>query len=782
MSFRRRLLLVMLAVLVVAQLGTALATLDTIRRDVLNKGSREIDVALDVTRQLLAERGRHLRDNVAVLASDFGFRAAVATQDTNTLNSVLLNHGERAGADMVLLTDPDGRILASSHQEIGTRMPFESLWKEASNHDSAVGVVLQDGVPYQMVLMPVRAPGLIGWVGMGFMLDDQLAREIGDLTRLSVSFMVDETGHEKTPPAFVVGALQSAPASVLDTFRNALMQGRFIDHSDMEEMTDTLARATLLQSDGSGRTWVIIQHGRGNLLAVYDALSWQLLWIFAVMLILTATVAALIARSMTRPLLQLVASARRIGRGERLAALDHGRHREIGLLADTLMGMQADIDQREQCLLHHARHDRLTGLSNRDSAQQDIARAIERNMPFTLVRLSIVGFRQINDTFGYTVGDEVLRMLARRLEGLDLPHQQTYRLGGDEFLLLLPEEGITSQYIMTLHEHLARPFEHERSPIALTTVAGEVSYPEHGERAGLLLRCAEIAMDRARHEHSRHVRYEKGQDEQHQRRLALARDLGAAVEQDQLTMVYQPKIMAGSGAVMGFEALMRWHHPDFGFVPPDEFIALAEQSGRMALLTHWMLRTVCRQIDLWAQQGEVVSVAVNLSAHDVMDVTLPERIHLLLQDYQLGPERLRLEVTESALIRDPALAQGNLIALRNAGLHIAVDDYGTGYSSLSQLKRLPVQELKIDKSFVMKLDHDSEDRIIVRSTIELAHSLGLSVVAEGVETEASKRLLVTMGCDVLQGYLISRPLPADQVIDWIGQYREGDPTARRAQG
>ncbi|WP_457808290.1 EAL domain-containing protein [Kushneria sp. EE4] len=782
MSFRGRLLLVMLAVLVVAQLGTAMATLDTIRRDVLHKGSREIDVALDVTRQLLVERGHHLRDNVAVLASDFGFRSAVATQDTNTLASVLLNHGERAGADMVLLSDPDGHILAGSHQAAGTDMPFKTLWQQADSHDSAVGVVLQDGVPYQMVLMPVRAPGLIGWVGMGFMLDDHLARELGALTRLSVSFMVDETAAVESQPAYVAGALRSAPESSLDAFRVSLMQGHFIDHSDMETTTDTLARAMVLQNGASGRTWVVIQHGRGDLLAVYHALSWQLLSIFGVMLVLTAIVAALIARSMTRPLLQLVASARRIGRGERVVALDHGRHREIGLLADTLMGMQADIDQREQRLLYHARHDRLTGLSNRDSARQDIACVLAQGAPFTLLRLSIVGFRQINDTFGYSVGDEVLRLLAQRLKAQALPCQQAYRLGGDEFLLMLTGEGVTPQWIATLHEQLSRPVEHERSPIALTLVLGEVSSPDHGDSAGPLLRCAEIAMDRARHERTRHVRYEPGQDEQHQRRLTLARDLGTAVMQDQLTMVYQPQVAAGSGEVTGLEALMRWHHPTLGFVPPDEFIALAEQSGRITQLTQWMLRTVCRQIDQWAQRDMVLSVAINLSAHDVMDAALPERIRLLLQDYQLGPERLRLEVTESALIQDPALAQRHLIALRDAGLLIGVDDYGTGYSSLSQLKRLPVQELKIDKSFILKLDNDPEDRIIVRSTIELAHSLGLSVVAEGVETDASRALLIAMGCDVLQGYLMSRPLPSDQVIDWMTQYREGETMTRRALG
>ncbi|MFC0339079.1 diguanylate cyclase/phosphodiesterase [Kushneria avicenniae] len=782
MSFRRRLLLIMLAVLAVAQLGTALATLDTIRRDVLNKGSREIDVALDVTRQLLAERGHHLRDNVAVLASDFGFRAAVATEDTDTLASVLLNHGERAGADMVLLADPQGHILTGSHQQAGSRIPFETLWQQANVHDSAVGIVLQDGVPYQMVLMPIRAPGLIGWVGMGFMLDAQLARELSALTRLPVSFLVDEEGIDDTQSGFVVGGLASASEETLLALRTSLAQGHFIDHSAMEDNTDTLARALPLQRNRSASIWVIIQHGRGDLLAVYHALSWQLLSIFGVMLVLTAIVAALIARSMTRPLLQLVASARRIGRGERLPVINHGRHREIRLLADTLTGMQADIDQREQRLLYNARHDRLTGLANRDSAQQDIARTLEQGQPFTLLRLSIVGFRQINDTFGYLVGDEVLRMLAQRFETLASPFQKAYRLGGDEFLLMLQGESVTSSWMAALHERLGRPVEHEGSPIVLTVVIGEVSHPVHGDSAGPLLRCAEIAMDRARHDRSGHVRYESGQDERHQRRLTLARDLGTAVEQDQLAMVYQPQIAADSGEVIGFEALMRWQHPMLGFVPPDEFIALAEQSGRILQLTQWMLRAVCRQIDQWAHQGETVSVAINLSAQDVMDITLPERIHLLLQDYQLGPERLRLEVTESALIQDPVLAQRNLIALREAGLHIAVDDYGTGYSSLSQLKRLPVQELKIDKSFILRLDNDPEDRIIVRSTIDLAYSLGLSVVAEGVETEASRALLTAMECDVLQGYLISRPLPFDQVIGWVRQYREGATTLRKALG
>ncbi|MBS9403466.1 EAL domain-containing protein [Halomonas sp. TRM85114] len=730
MSFRRRLLLVMLAVAVVAQLVAAGATLRTLQQDTLARGERELGVGLDVTLQLLEERGRRLRDNVAILAEDFGFKSAVATQDTDTLVSVLANHGDRANADMVLLGNPEGRLLASSHHSPDIALPFPELWQQARQDGEAVEVVMHQGRPYQFVLMPVRAPGLIGWVGMGFLLDAELADEIGALTRLETRF-VDEQAHE---------------ALVADD--------RY------------LTRTQPLYTGSEGQAYAVAQQRRSDLLAVYAELRWQLLIIFTLTLLLTAVIAALSARSMGRPLAVLADAARRIGHGEHLRDIKVSPKGEIGLLADTLLTMQEDIARRETTLRHQSRHDQLTNLANRHSALQDIDAAIAQGEAFTLLRLSITDFRTINDTFGYAIGDQVLKVLADRLDRLPPPQIDAYRLSGDEFLLRLAAPEAEPDWLAALQERLAQPIDLEGTPIRLTLAIGEVRYPVHGDNATLLLRRAEIALDMARRARRWHQGYQEGQDELHLRQLTLVRDLQEAVTHGQLTLVYQPQLDARTGRLSGVEALMRWHHPTLGFIPPDEFISLAEQSGHIHRLTHWMLDTVCRQLRTWDQQGCSLVAAVNLSAKDVADISLPARLCACLAEYAIGPERLRLEITESAIMQDPEHASRQLDELRRAGLRIAVDDFGTGYSSLAQLKRLPVQELKIDKSFILKLEESADDEIIVRSTIELGHNLGLEIVAEGVETAAARSLLERLGCDTLQGYLISRPLAAERIVDW----------------
>jgi len=296
---------------------------------------------------------------------------------------------------------------------------------------------------------------------------------------------------------------------------------------------------------------------------------------------------------------------------------------------------------------------------------------------------------------------------------------------------------------------------------------GEVSYPAHGENAQLLLRRADIALDLARHHPHAHQRYVEGQDERHLRQLTLIRDLRDAVNNDELWMAYQPQVATQTGEVCQFEALMRWRHPSFGFVPPDEFIGLAERSGNIRQLSQWMLEHVAAQLYQWQQQGYRVSVAVNLSASDVSDSLLAPQLAELLERYHLAADQFSLEVTESAVMQDIDAAARTLDELSQLGVSIAIDDYGTGYSSLAQLKRLPVNELKIDKSFVLKLDTQEDDLTIVRSTIEMGHSLGLSIVAEGVENAASAALLNRLGCDYLQGYWIAKPMPSDAVAPWL---------------
>ncbi|GHE21345.1 putative bifunctional diguanylate cyclase/phosphodiesterase [Halomonas urumqiensis] len=763
MSFRRRLLVVMLAVVILAQLVTAAATLRTLERDVLEKGGRDLGVGLDVMQQLLAERGARLRNNVAILAADFGFKSAVATQDTSTIESVLANHGDRAGADMVLLTTPDGQLLASSHHAPDAQTPYPALWREAMDNGESVQVVIEGGEPYQVVLLPVHAPGLIGWVGMGFLLDDALASEIGTLTGLDTSVLT--VGDPQDTP-YIASPMSREARGRLMSLPDQLAAGRYLEASRFDPDTTYLTRASLLQRSEQGSTYLVAQLSRQALLAVYADLRWQLLAIFVATLLLTALMAAWSARRMARPLGTLADAARRIGQGEHMARNPVSDGGEVGLLGDTLMTMQQDIDLRERTLLYQSRHDQLTDLANRHAAQQEIDSAIARGQPFTLLRLSINGFRAINDTFGYEIGDQVLKTLASRLRAQPWPLDEAYRLSGNEFLLLLDQPATTPGWVEALHRQLAEPIDFRGSPIRPTLSMGEVRHPEHGDNATLLLRRSEIALDMARQARQRYQCYVEGLDERHLRQLTLVRDLQDAARQQQLSMVYQPQLDARTGRLIGVEALMRWQHPTLGFIPPDEFIELAERSGNIQRLTGWMLDSVCAQLQRWNIEGHGLSAAVNLSARDVNDDTLPERINDCLASHGLTPDRLRLEITESAIMHDPDHASRQLATLRRAGLSIAVDDFGTGYSSLAQLKRLPVQELKIDKSFILKLDESADDEIIVRSTIELGHNLGLAVVAEGVETESSRALLAGLGCDILQGYLFSRPLPADQLILW----------------
>ncbi|SDM58778.1 diguanylate cyclase/phosphodiesterase [Franzmannia pantelleriensis] len=760
MSFRSRLLSVMLAVVVFSLTVTGGAFLRVVYQDALAKGEHDLDVGVNVLQQILDERGQQLRSNVAILADDFGFKSAVATQDTDTLRTVLANHGDRAGADMVLLSDLSDNLLASSHHPAGNALPFTDLLEQARLEGAGVDVIVEAGQPYEFVLLPVRAPNLIGWVGMGFLIDEPLIEEIHTLTRLDISVITQPSG--------------DTPSYLVSSRRGLANQVEVPDTNAITNDPDYLTRELALNEAGPQQTLALVQVSRASLLAAYRNLQWQLLAIVGLILLLTTAAAAWSARSMSLPLTRLTDAARRIGLGQRLETIGVSPRGEIGLLAGTLLSMQADIDERERTLLHRSRHDPLTDLPNRSSAQECITALIGQGQPFSLLRLAIDRFRDINDTFGYALGDRALVTLAQRLANLPSSDFQAFRLSDNEFLLLVHNVALPDGWEDRLLNDLSDPIELDASPFRPSLSAGEAHSPAHGEDAHLLLRRADIALETARRQRSPWQCYQPGQDEQHFRQLTLIRDLQEAARESQLWMAYQPKIDASTGRVCQFEALMRWQHPSLGFIPPDEFITLAERSGNIRLLTRWMIDSVCHQLAEWRRAGQPHSVAINLSAEDVIDPQLGQHLLSVLDHYGLDVEQLSLEVTESAVMQDPALANRCLNELRQAGLTVAIDDFGTGYSSLAQLKQLPVAALKIDKSFVMSLDTQPDDVVIVRSTIELGHRLGLRVIAEGVETAAIAAMLCEFGCDELQGYLIAKPLPGHEVATWLAHYRPRD--------
>ena len=439
-----------------------------------------------------------------------------------------------------------------------------------------------------------------------------------------------------------------------------------------------------------------------------------------------------------------------------------------------------DITERqrmEEELRHQALHDALTGLPNRALLQDRLNQALRTASrlpsrgtpgPLALLLLDLDRFKEVNDTLGHHRGDLLLRHVAERLCATLRDSDTVARLGGDEFAVLLPATDHTGAHAAAekIAAALALPFDVENLPLHVGVSIGIALAPAHGEDAETLLRHADVAMYIAKREGETWAVYAPERDAYTPDRLALTADLRRAIADGDLLLHYQPKVDLATKRITGVEALVRWTHPARGPIPPDGFIPLAERTGLIAPLTRWVLGAALLQAGHWRRAGLHLDMSINLSMVDLRDPGLPDALERLLRAHAVPPTAVRLEVTESALMTDPACTQAVLVRLAALGVGLSVDDYGTGYSSLAYLKRLPVDELKIDRSFVRHMAADAADAAIVSSTIGLGHALGLRVVAEGVEDRETWTLLADAGCDTAQGYYLARPLPAADVERW----------------
>jgi diguanylate cyclase (GGDEF)-like protein/PAS domain S-box-containing protein len=445
-----------------------------------------------------------------------------------------------------------------------------------------------------------------------------------------------------------------------------------------------------------------------------------------------------------------------------------GRAARIAVVTDI-----TERNRAEEALRHQALHDGLTGLTNRTLLQERLSHTIltaqRDHAPLALLLVDLDRFKEINDTFGHHYGDLLLQQIGTRLRGLLRASDTVARLGGDEFGILLPTTDAASAVTVAqqLLHTLEAPFELNGQRVEIGASIGIASYPAHGSDTATLLRRADVAMYVAKRGEGGIVVYTAEQDLHSAQRLALGGELRGAIENDELLLHFQPKLDLHDGTLVGVEALVRWQHPLRGFLPPSEFIPLAEQSELIYPLTRWVLEAAIRQQQAWRGAGLELPVAVNLSRRTLQDSQLPEMIARLLARYDVPPRALVLEITESSLMADPLRAAENLSQLRALGVQMSIDDFGTGYSSLDSLKDLPVDELKIDRSFVQAMASDPSARAIVRVVIDLADALKLRVVAEGVEDRATWDVLAGLGCHVAQGYFLSRPIAAAELEAWI---------------
>jgi diguanylate cyclase (GGDEF)-like protein len=432
---------------------------------------------------------------------------------------------------------------------------------------------------------------------------------------------------------------------------------------------------------------------------------------------------------------------------------------------------------------HQALHDTLTGLPNRELFGDRIEHAIRlaaRSEEQSIVMLmDLDHFKEINDTLGHHHGDRLLEEVARRLEDSLRGSDTVARLGGDEFGILLPRVARPGDAALVAQQILSRlrePYVVDDLTLEIDASIGIAVHPLHGDDVETLLQRADIAMYSAKNAGRGYAMFEPALDRHSPRRLALAGALRSAIHNGEITLYYQPKADLHTGRVVGVEALARWDHPTLGLLGPTEFVPIAEQTGLITPLTSFVLDAALRQLRAWRDAGLDLSVAVNLSARSFLDTQLGVEIPRMLRRWDVDAKLLELEITESMLMADPARAEATLERLSQIGLTLSVDDFGTGYSSLANLKRLPVDAIKIDKSFVIEMAVDVSDAAIVHSTIDLAHNLGLRVVAEGVESEGAWHRLAKLGCDFAQGYHLSRPLPPDAVTRLISERAERQAT------
>jgi diguanylate cyclase (GGDEF)-like protein len=471
------------------------------------------------------------------------------------------------------------------------------------------------------------------------------------------------------------------------------------------------------------------------------------------------------------PLSQLGQAMNAVASGEEHARLPEAPILEARHLIDAFAQMKDKVQERHVELERRTLHDSLTGLPNRvlmtDRLRQEILKGRRDGPSFCVLIMDLDRFKEVNDGLGHQTGDRVLCEVGRRLNQLLRETDTVARLGGDEFCVLLPNSGVrqAQEIAQVIANSLQQPFEFDDKHLLLGVSIGIAVFPDHGKEVDILVRCADVAMYVAKQNGLTSSVYNVQQDRNGVSRLAMISGLRQAIDRDELDLHYQPKVDMDTGRVVGVEALLRW--PEWSTVPTKHLIQAAEQTGLIRPLTQWVLHSALRQYAQWQDRSWQFALAVNISNWTLQQGELRDHIESLLSKYRIPASALELEIKENAVMRNPDRALAAVEQLHCAGVKITLDDYGTGFSSLAYLKQMPVDKLKIDSSFVMDMFDDEDSAMIVRSTIDLAHNLGLQVVAEGVSTQEVWDLLAVFNCDIAQGYLVAQPMPADDIEAWL---------------
>lgn len=773
-TLESRIVTLFLVLVLVVQLGGFFVIRNGIINNAQASTREQLKLGENLFDRLLDQKKQRLTDSARVLAKDTGFRSAIGSDDRPTIESGLTTLGERIDASLTLLVGLDRQIKATTAQRPpgSLEQTIFSLIDRAEENDGAVGIGIFDNRIYQVLVVPVRAPITIGWIAMAFPLDEKMAQDMRGLSSLDVSFLI---------PAGKDGWLIDA-STLKDAEGKELAQNLRGRSADLVAMT----QLSMAESQYSIRAFplpgakenavVVLQRSLDEAIAPYKQLQYTMIQFTVALIFASVILSFFAAKRIAGPLRELAEIAKRLGAGNYEGQIVIKREDEIGKLSMAFNSMRDDIAKREVQIRRLAYWDTLTNLPNRAQftlmLDEAITRAREHGAACYILMMDLDRFKNVNDVLGHGFGDALLREVAHRLAQILEPQYPLARLGGDEFAVLMPNVDLKAAKIVAARilKSLETPISLDDQTVDLGAGIGISGYPSHGADAESLLSRAEVAMYEAKLSGNEAVLYDPSQDRASQESLSLLSELRRALDRNEFRLFVQPKLLLGSGAFVGLEALVRWQHPEKGLIYPDYFIPFSEKTGFIRLLTRWVLEQsamLCRDLK---EKNVKAKISVNLSARDLLDQNLPKKFSEVLDRYGVEATSFCLEITESSIMDDPVRAQLTLEGLHAMGVELSIDDFGTGYSSLAYLKRLPVDELKIDKSFVMNMERDADDAKIVRSTIDLGHNMGLRVVAEGVESEEVWNILARMGCDQGQGYFMSRPIASEGLVDWIAQW------------
>lgn len=776
-SLKSRISVIFLSLILVIQVLSSIAIKLSIDKNARRSVNQQLEVGERVFLNLLQHNGDSLSVGARILAADFGFKAAIASNDHETILSALVNHQSRINADIAIFysADQNSLVISENLSETEVSEKIAEVIYAAKNDIQKNNFTIFNNQPYQLVAVPVKAPLTIGWVVMGFEINNSLANTLHKLSNLEVTFISQSGASPWRSTAGTMSMSSSDQIVKYTSIQPALSTNRNLELTIGDVAFGT--RYVTIFKNINDSLYVVLQRSIDEATAPFKVLLLNLLILSIVGMLIFIVSILYVSRIVAQPIVELADTAKKLEEGDYTFKVDTSRKDELGKLSSAFSSMRTAIADREKSILKLAYLDEMTGLPNRASFMKELNSAIyqsETNRePLSVLVMNLDRFKQINNVLGHDFGNELLHAVSIRISQVFRKDNDVVaRISGDEFAVLLPATSadVAMNIAQKLLQAFEKPIQLDDNFVDITAGIGIANYPAHSNQIEQLLSFAEIAMQVSKAKKCGPVVFDPSFDAGSNVNLTLASELKNSIQNNELMLFVQPKIDLKSRVVTSVEALIRWKHPTRGMVFPDQFIPFAEQTGLIRDITLWMIAEASKVSAQWLEKGILIPIAVNISARDLIDSDFPNKVSEILKSKGSNTSLISLEVTESSIMDDPHRAKQTLLHLSEMGIKLAIDDFGTGYSSLSYLKELPVSELKIDKSFVMHIEDNLNDRIIVSSTIELAHNMGLHVVAEGIENIKVWKFLQEMNCDYGQGYYMSRPIPVSDFEAWHQQW------------